>query len=374
MLNLAIQLKRGSFTLDVTLNQSARVTGVFGPSGAGKSSLLHIIAGLATPDRGRVELDGIVLFDSASRINVPAHRRRIGFMFQDDRLFPHLNVERNLRYGMRKAATRSDGEPVEFDRLVDLLELRPLLGRDVANLSGGERQRIALGRSLLSGPRLLLLDEPLSSLDVRLRRQIIPYLKRVRDASVIPMLHVSHDLTEILQLTDELLVLDRGRVAGFGRFRELARRHEALDVLHDSDLTNVLEVTVMAQHPHAGITEVTVSSGALADMTSVRTDRLAVPYTEIEIGWPATIAIHPREVSLSAARVANISIRNQLPGRITAITTHHKQVLVEVALGEAESEGPPLVAEVSLQAAASLELQPGKMVWCLVKSNAIRWL
>ena len=207
MIALDIELTQGSFTLSATVQLDARAAALFGPSGAGKTTVLDAIAGLRTPRRGSIVIDDRVLFSSDAGINLPAHKRHVGYVPQDVALFPHMNVRRNLLYG------RHPGLSPDLDRVVGMLEISPLLARRVTDLSGGERQRVALGRALMSGPSLLLLDEPLAAVDVPLRRRILPYLLRVRDELKIPIVYVSHDREESEELADVVVTLDQGRVA-----------------------------------------------------------------------------------------------------------------------------------------------------------------
>jgi len=195
-----VTLRRGGFERSLRIDSDARVLALVGASGSGKTSLLHAVSGLLRPVRGRVEIDGHVLFDSALHVDVPAHRRHIGYVFQDGRLFPHLDVRGNLLYGARRVT----GGRFTFDAIVDLLALAPLLSRRIAGLSGGEVQRIALGRALLSQPRLLLLDEPLSMLDHDRREELLPYLQRVRDESGLPMIYVSHVASEVARIAQDV--------------------------------------------------------------------------------------------------------------------------------------------------------------------------
>ncbi|RZZ83489.1 MULTISPECIES: molybdenum ABC transporter ATP-binding protein [Pseudoxanthomonas] len=205
MLDADLQLQRGQFTRHVRIHSDARLLALAGPSGAGKTSVLNAIAGLLRPVAGRIAVDGTVLFDSARGIDVPVHRRRIGYVFQDARLFPHLDVRGNLRYGTHG---RSAGARFGFEAVVELLGIGPLLQRRPRNLSGGEAQRVAIGRALLSQPALLLLDEPLSALDPARRGELIPYLRGVRTELQLPMLYVSHQPDEVQQLADAVHVLD----------------------------------------------------------------------------------------------------------------------------------------------------------------------
>ena len=214
MLRIDISKQLGEFSLEAAFASEGRVTGLFGVSGAGKTSLINIIAGLLRPDRGTIAIDGETLDDTGMRLHLPAHRRRIGYVFQDARLFPHLDVRQNLDYGRRMNRLAED--PAQRARITDLLDIGNLLDRRPGKLSGGERQRVALGRALLSQPRLLLLDEPLGSLDEERKVEILPYLVRLRDEAGIPMVYVSHDADEMRQLATQVLMLRRGRVIAFG--------------------------------------------------------------------------------------------------------------------------------------------------------------
>lgn len=203
---IEVELRRGGFNRRIAIRSEQRVIAVVGDSGAGKTSLLHAIAGLLRPLRGRIEIAGRCLYDSAARVDVPAHRRHIGYVFQDARLFPHLDVRGNLLYGLRGDARRAPR--FELDAIVELLGIGALLQRGTAGLSGGEMQRVALGRALLSQPRILLLDEPLSMLDMNRRDELLPYLQRVRDETSLPMIYVSHYPDEVRRIADEVHVLD----------------------------------------------------------------------------------------------------------------------------------------------------------------------
>jgi molybdate transport system ATP-binding protein len=214
MLRVDVTKQLGEFSLQVAFTSDGRVTGLFGASGAGKTSLINMIAGLLQPDRGTIAIDTETLDDTAAHIHVPAYRRRIGYVFQDARLFPHLGVRQNLDYGRRM--NRLADDPAQRKRVTDLLDIGGLLDRRPGQLSGGERQRVALGRALLTQPRLLLLDEPLGSLDEERKVEILPYLVRLRDEAGIPMVYVSHDADEMRQLATQVVLLKRGRVTAFG--------------------------------------------------------------------------------------------------------------------------------------------------------------
>jgi molybdate transport system ATP-binding protein len=213
---LDVELQQGTFTLAARFTIDSRAAALFGPSGAGKTTVLDTIAGLRTPGRGSITIDDRVLFSTPAGINLPPHQRRVGYVPQDVALFPHMNVRRNLLYGRHSPSPRrASGAPgPKLDRVLTMLEISNLLDRRVTELSGGERQRVALGRALMSGPSLLLLDEPLAAVDVPLRRRILPYLQRVRDELGIPIVYVSHDREEIDALADTVVRLDNGRIAG----------------------------------------------------------------------------------------------------------------------------------------------------------------
>ena len=220
MLRLDIEKQLGEFRLSAAFTSEGRVTGLFGASGAGKTSLINMIAGLLRPDRGIIALDGETLDDTQAGLHVPPHRRRIGYVFQDARLFPHLDVRQNLDYGRRMNRLAEDA--AQRRHVTDLLDIGGLLDRRPGKLSGGERQRVALGRALLSRPRLLLLDEPLGSLDEGRKVEILPYLVRLRDEAGIPMVYVSHDAAELRQLATQIVMLKQGRVTALGGVKVLA--------------------------------------------------------------------------------------------------------------------------------------------------------
>jgi molybdate transport system ATP-binding protein len=368
VLKVSLQHRVGAFDLDVEFETGALVLGVFGPSGAGKTTLLNLIAGLENPtSRGRIELDGVVFLDTERGVRVAAPRRRVGVVFQEHRLFPHYTVAGNLDYGL--ALTSHSGQRLQRGTVVDMLELGPLLERSVRDLSGGERQRVALGRALLASPRLLLLDEPLSSLDRRLKEQILPYLRRVRDAAGVPMLYVSHDLTEVLRVTDRLLLLQGGRVAGNGPVRELAHDARAGAALQEAGLVNVFSLNVATRGAEDGLLTLAVPAKA-EQLGSV----LRVPMSDVP-GSPETgghsrveVAIRPEDVGIALHEVHGSSIQNQLPGMVERVSTNGGRTIVQVDVGV------PLLAQVSHRSAEALGLRAGLRVYCLIKSLAVRAL
>jgi molybdate transport system ATP-binding protein len=359
VIRASVQFARRDFSLDVDFQADTHVTGVFGPSGAGKTTLINLVAGLERPDQGSISLNGQALFDSARGIDVPTHRRRLGVVFQEHRLFPHYSVQGNLRYGWRPG-----GE--ELQRIAGILELEPLLQRRVHQLSGGERQRVALGRALLSSPQLLLLDEPLASLDLRLRQQIIPYLRRVRDVLAVPMLYVSHDLTEILQLTDRMLVLERGRLVGQGRYTDLVHDDGVFAVVHDRGMKNVLAAHVLSHSPGEGIS--ILALGPALEAKPGPPQQIVAPLSPAAPGAGVTLSVLPWDIALATAPLREVSIQNQVRGTVTRCTAHHRSMLVEVDIGV------PVIAEISRRSAAALSIEPGRTIVCLIKSHAIQYL
>ncbi len=348
MIRVDLHFGAGDFRLDAQFETDAKTLGVFGPSGAGKTTLAHCIAGVATPPGGRIEIGGRTLLGAG--VDIPIHKRDVGLVFQEARLFPHLNVRRNLLYG---APDTSD-----LDTIVGLLELESLLQRRIHDLSGGEKQRVAIGRAILSKPQILILDEPLASLDRRLRRQILPFLVRVRDALDIPMLYISHELDEILQLTTDLLVMDQGRIVGLGPYADIIHDDPVLDCLHDRGMTNILRAELISTSADDGVSLIDIGKGTRLSIAPAPED----PGSEIVVG------IRPWDIALAAAPVSGVSIQNQATGTISRLTHHERRVLVEIDLGA------PVIAEISRKSAAELNLGPGRSIVCLIKSHAIRRL
>jgi len=351
MIAVDIDVVRGAFRLEAAFRSADPLTAVFGASGCGKTTLLHALCGLLRPTRGRIAVGDDVLFDAGAGIDVPVHRRRIGVVFQDARLFPHRSVRGNLRYGERLAdPTR---RLLGFDETIELLDLGALLERPVPALSGGERQRVALGRALLAAPRALLLDEPLAALDRGRTREVLGYLRRLRERVALPMLYVSHDLGELLQLTDRLLLMHDGRVADHGSLHNLAQRPGSLELLYDCGLLNVVAGTVQASDRGT----VTLRAGAVDIVCG------AFPCAA---GERAAVALRPEDVALAEHDVAGTSFRNRLPGVVRAVTRASGRAVVCIDVGV------ELLVQVSLPALDELAIAPGRELWCLFKSEAVK--
>ena len=360
-MTLAIALRHrfgsGGFALDAAFDAPGPgVTALFGPSGCGKSTILAAVAGLLRPRQGRVALDGDVLLDTARGVFVPPERRRCGVVFQDSRLFPHLGVEANLRYGLRRAPRGAEGPG--FDAVVALLGIGPLLGRRPVGLSGGERQRVALGRALLSRPRLLLMDEPLASLDAARRAEVLPFLARLRDAVGLPILYVTHALEEVDALADTLVLLDAGRVLATGPVEALSARTDLPALGGRRDAGAVLGCTVLAHDAARGLTRLGFPGG-----------ELLVPLRDGEApGTRLRLRLRARDVSVATERPRGISMHNVLPctlAAVEAVPGAPHEAFLRLGVGPST-----LLARVTRDAVAGLGLAPGRAVWALVKSVA----
>jgi molybdate transport system ATP-binding protein len=354
MLGVAVAKQRGSFALDARFElPTPGVVALFGRSGSGKSTLVNVIAGLLGADSGQVTLDGTPLLDTQRHIDVPPERRRIGYVFQDARLFPHLRVAANLKYGQRRAAGPAY---VNFDMVVDLLELDRLLHRRVHELSGGERQRVAIGRALLSQPRLLLLDEPLASLDAARRDEVLPYLEALRDRLSIPMVFVSHQFDEVLRLATHLVLLEGGRVLAHGNLQAMCLRPELQSIVGPELVGAVLEGTVSWVDARSGSAMVAVGSGTLQ-----------VALRDVAVGTPVRLQLLARDIILATEVVQHLSVRNVLAGRIAELTDDPSgAVLVRCDVG-----GVMVLARITRDARGALDLRPGMSVWVLVKAVSL---
>ena len=366
MLTLRLKRRLTQFTLEVDEQCRYAVTAVYGPSGAGKSTLLNAIAGLIRPEEGEIAIDDQVLFSSSAGIDLPPEQRRVGYVFQDDLLFPHLSVESNLRYGYELLPR--DRRRFRFDRIVDLLELDPLLTRRPNTLSGGERQRVALGRALLTSPRLLLMDEALASLDQGLKSRIIPYLRHIRTDLQIPILYVSHSVAEILELTGQVLVLKSGRVVAHGDFFKIATDPEVLPLVEEHGFENVLPVEVVADEKGDRVSDIAGDRRGTCPVRLVGGDRqpLTIPYCERPVGSRLFVGIRADDIALGRQQPQGLSIRNALRGRITGISEVAGMELVYVDVGRR------LAVKITRDAVDELGLEVGETVYCLIKTHSIR--
>jgi molybdate transport system ATP-binding protein len=354
MLDLAIRRQLGDFSLDIRLEVAdVGITSLFGRSGAGKTSVIAAIAGLLRPDAGHVRVAGRTLFDAAAGIDVAPHRRRVGYVFQDSRLFPHLSVEDNLLYGYRRVPAVERG--IAPERIVDLLGIGALLQRRPRGLSGGERQRVAIGRALLAQPKILLLDEPLASLDAPRKREILPYIAQLRDALALPIVYVSHVLDEVLALADDLAIIDAGRVIAAGAPQLLLQRLDLHPLLGGPDASVLLEAVVAAHDTQFQLSTLRVAGGVLR-----------VPHVNAAIGTRLRVRIRERDVALALEPPAGLSIQNALEGRVAEIREEAgpmAEVRVELAAGG-------IVARITRESVHRLHLAPGRKVFALMKAVA----
>jgi molybdate transport system ATP-binding protein len=358
-LAVRVRVALDRFALDVDFTTTHRVTGVFGVSGAGKTTLLETVMGLRRRARGTVRLGETVWLDTARRLRVAPERRGVGYVPQDSLLFPHLSVLGNLRAGRGRALRRDGGFHETLETVVRVLELAPLLQRDPATLSGGERQRVALGRALCSGPRLLLLDEPLASLDAGLRHRVLPFLHRVQAEFAIPILLVSHDPMEVQALCEDLIVLREGRIVGRGAPREVLTRPDVFPMAEREGFENILPARVEAHRDGTTI----VRLGAGGDGPALTVARTASPP-----GEPLLLGVPADEITVALEPLAGLSARNAVPARITRVETVGAWRLVTA---QVQGDVPPLVAEVTADAQAELHLASGVDVYLLIKTSAV---
>lgn len=348
-LTLKLAKQQGEFLLDIDCSVAGDRLGIFGPSGSGKSTLVSCLAGLSRPDRGRILLDGLPLFDSAGGIDLPPERRRIALVFQHHALFPHLTVRKNLLYGYRRcpAAERR----IVLDEVAAVLGIEALLENDPQSLSGGERQRVALGRAVLSSPRLLVMDEPLSALDDELRFRIIPYLRSVTERFGIPFVFISHSLVEMRLMAEQVAVLEQGRLSALLSPEQLARQRMGSS---QAGYINLLELgQPVAQDGllafQWGGGQLLLSGGTLAE--------------------PGMFELSSKDIILCKRHPEAISARNLLPCTVRDLFAAGRKTGVEL-----DCNGATLIAEIVPDAARELQIVTGGMVWAAIKASAFRRL
>ena len=356
MIRLDIVVPRKNFDLVIKEEFSSGITGIYGPSGAGKTSFFQALAGLIKPQSGSVMINYRHVFDSERKINKTVAERRTGYVFQEGRLFPHLSVEKNLLYGFKKKADNL----ISYRDVVKLLNLGKLLKSKPSQISGGERQRTALGRALLSSPEVLLLDEPFSALDVHLRNQIVPFLYKIHQQVRIPILIVSHDISDLLKLSERLFILKEGRCIGHGNYTDLLRVPALRQMIGANVLVNSLEMRVDTADDSRGL--VTLSNKKMTQkLTAVyNRDRVrCLPDNNVKL------FIRSDDITLSNDYVEGISVGNQIEGVLTEIIngSHINVCIVDV--------GVPLTVEITADSKKRMGLEVGKTVWCLFKSVAV---
>jgi len=345
------------FSLDVDLTLPGRgVTALFGHSGSGKTTCLRCFAGLEKPAQARLRVNGETWQDSASGLFLPPHKRAIGYVFQDANLFEHLSVRRNLAYGMKRVPTRE--HRVALDQACELLGIGQLLERMPRHLSGGERQRVGIARALLTSPRLLLMDEPLASLDVKRKTEILPYLERLHDELDIPVLYVSHSPDEVARLADHLVLLEGGRALASGAVGEtLARTDLPTSMLEDAGV--VIDGRVLGHDGAYGLLDLGLPGG---------NERIRLAHAALPEGRALRIKVQARDVSLSLERPEHSSILNRLPAKVVTIAATDNPAHLLVRL---EVSGNPLLARITRFSADQLGLREGLALWAQIKSVAV---
>lgn len=354
-LDVALKHRFGDFTLDLAFAiEETGVTALFGPSGAGKSTVINAVAGLIRPDRGHIRINGATVFDSNTRLFLPPRRRRVGYVFQDARLFPHLSVERNLLFGWRRTGRQTS--PEQITEIIDLLGLAHLLNRKPATLSGGEKQRVAIGRALMSGPDLLLLDEPLAALDQKRRGEILPYLKRLGEQAGIPMLYVSHAIDEVAALADRVVVMNKGQLVASGNVADTFARLDLIPITGRFDAGGVIEATVCDHDDSLGLTRLAFNG-----------ENLLVPRLDSEPGTPLKVRVRARDILIARDAPTAISANNILPARITEIHEDPPTYAdIQLDLGATR-----LVARLTRASVDRLGLKTGMQVQAIIKSVTI---
>jgi molybdate transport system ATP-binding protein len=349
------RLDHGSFALDVDLSLPSRgVTVLFGPSGSGKTSLLRCIAGFEPAARGALHIGHDCLQDDARQIYVPTHRRNVGMVFQEASLFTHLNVRRNLEYG--RSRIPASGQRIGFEQAAELLGISHLMERSVATLSGGERQRVAIARALLTSPTVLLMDEPLSALDMKRKQEILPFLERLHQELDIPIVYVTHAIDEVVRLADHIVLLEEGRSVASGPLAETLSRMD-LPPTFVEEAGAVLDGVVGEIDEKHSLAALSTAGGMLW-----------APAGKLRTGAHTRVRLHARDVSLALSRHADSSILNVLPGVVLSFagSAHPGHVLVECQCGSAR-----IVARITSRSFDALQIQPGQHLWLQVKSVSL---
>jgi molybdate transport system ATP-binding protein len=354
MLDVTVCKQQGEILVDAAFRSpAAGVTALFGRSGSGKTSVVNMVAGLSRPDSGRIAVNDVVLFDSATGLDLPMERRRCGYVFQDGRLFPHLTVRANLEYGMKlvPAAKRV----IAFDDVVEVLGIGELLDRRPAKLSGGEKQRVAIGRALLTSPRVMLMDEPLAALDETRKGEVLPFIADLPRRFAIPILYVSHSLDEILRLAETLVLMESGKTVAAGPVEDV------VGALHLSGAVDVAE---------AGAVLMTTVAGHDADHHMTVLDfpggRLAVRRMAVDIGAAVRVRIRAGDVGIALTPPSDISFQNVFPATVREIGVP-QEGQVDIRL----DAGCTVWARITTRALETMALRPGQVVHALVKSVAL---
>ncbi|MBL0143696.1 MAG: molybdenum ABC transporter ATP-binding protein [Betaproteobacteria bacterium] len=354
MIDVRLEIRRGGFTLSAAFSTEAPVVALFGRSGSGKTTIVQALAGLVQPLSGHVRVGETTLYDSAGGTNLPPERRRIGYVFQDSLLFPHLTVRGNLAFGERLVAPAE--RYVDRKQIVDLLGLASLLDRSPSTLSGGERQRVAIGRALLANPRLLLLDEPLASLDGLRKAEILAYIEILRDELKIPIVYVSHSIEEVTRLADHMVLVSEGHTIAAGTVTEIMGRADLEPFTGRFQAGAVIETRVVSHDPDDGLTTLAFAGGTFV-----------VPVVDALPGERVRVRVRARDVALALAPPADSSFLNVLEGVVTAVSARAGPIVdVTLAIGSNS-----IIARLSRRSCERLGIVPGKRAYALVKGVAL---
>ena len=355
MIEIDVSRRRKKFSIEVSTSiEQNGITTLFGPSGSGKSTLIELVAGLLRPDSGRIVVDGRVLFDHAAGIDLRPEQRRLGLVFQDARLFPHLSVRANLVFGMRRL--RAQDRRLAFDDVVDLLGIGRLLARRPAQLSGGERQRVAIGRALLASPDLLLMDEPLASLDQPRKNEILPFIRRLPDELAMPVIYVSHALEEVIRLSDRVVVLAEGQVRASGPVEDVLSRPDLAPLTGRFWAGAVIDAEVAGGDADFALTELRFSGGTLL-----------VPRLDHPRGTRVRVRVRSRDISIGLAPPVQSSVLNAIPARVVSVTPDDV-AQADIVL---DAGGTRLLARITRRSVAHLALQPGSQVYAMIKAASV---
>jgi molybdate transport system ATP-binding protein len=346
-IDIDVRTQRAAFLLDARFHvEGAGVTALYGPSGAGKSSIVNIVAGLLKPNSGTVAINGHTVLDTRANVDVPARRRRVGYVFQDARLFPHMSVENNLLFGWRRAQKKSSAR--DISAIVEMLGIARLRRRSPKGLSGGEKQRVAIGRALLASPEILLLDEPLASLDLARREEILPYLERLRDERRLPIVYVSHAIEEVARLADNVVVLNEGRVVDQGSVFELIPRLDPK--------AGVVLPVVVARHRNDGLSELTFGGG-----------KLLVQRIDAREGAHLRVRIAAADVMIATVEPSGISANNVIAVTLAGLRAVPNDLVdVDVVAGSVR-----LVARITASSASRLALREGQSLFAVIKAVTV---
>lgn len=355
-MNLKVNIRRqaGTFHLDVAFSVEKPLTAIFGPSGSGKTTILNCISGVIEPHDGEISIGGMPLYSSEDGVNLPPESRNIGYVFQEGLLFPHLTVEKNIFYGFNPAdESRCHIVP---QAVIDVLDIENFLGKKPRQLSGGEQQRVSIARALLSHPRLLIFDEPVSALDWGLKSRFLGYLKRIKEEFHVPILYVTHAFSEIMNLADEVIVIKDGRVLATGGISSLFHYPEIFPIIESGGLENVLTLKVLSHNEKRGVTQLGLGGGR----------QLVVPLGGPEPGETVSAIVRAQDILVSRQRPVGLSARNILEGTVKDVSVAGSKAVLSVDLGER------IIVEITHEALRELEIETGRTYFFIIKSNSIR--